>query len=145
MKYLLAIGLVLLIEAVGASAHLPAIVAPLQNQNAIPGASWSATAPSLGPGFVFLAEAGNSVNLMNIGGRDVHLLLKSSTGSLTKVGDVMRRTFVARGITVIATFKANWVCPKDDDSCEVTRFSATFDVTKGKRHQKVVGFGDVGS
>ena len=144
MKLSRAFGFILILSAANASAAQPALVAPLKDQNAIQGCAWSASAPSIGNGFVFLGEIDDSVNLMNIGGRDVKLSLRSSSGELSTIGDTMRRTFAAPGISVVATYRVNWTCPKDSDSCEVTRFKATFDVKVGKKHQRVVGEGDVG-
>ncbi len=144
MKLSQATCAVLLMLTVGANASQPKLVGPLQDQDAIQGCAWSASAPGLGEGFVFLGEIDDSVNLMNIGGKDVALSLKSSTGDLSKLGDTQKRTFTAPGISVVATFKVNWACPEDSESCEVTRFKAVFDVTAGKKYQRVVGTGDVG-
>lgn len=120
------------------------LVAPLKDQHAIDGCAWSASARTVGPGFVFLGEVDDSRSLMNIGGSDVELALASEHGTLEKVGDVMERTFKGHDVLVKAKYRVTWACPKDDDSCEVTRFTVSFDVSKGSKQQTVRAAGDVG-
>ena len=120
------------------------LVAQLKDQHAIDGCAWSASAPSVGPGFVFLGEADDSRSLMNIGGTDVDLILTSEHGVLKKAGDILDRTFKADGVLVSAKYRVTWTCPKDDDSCEVTKFTVVFKVSKGSKQETVRATGDVG-
>jgi hypothetical protein len=120
------------------------LVAPLKNQQTIDGCSWSASAATIGDGFVFLAEYDESRIVMNIGGSDVELRLAEARGQLTKVGDVSERKFVSGDVTVSARYKVTWVCPEDSDSCEVTKFDVTFLVKKGAQSETVDAAGSVG-
>ena len=120
------------------------LVVPLKDQHAIDGCAWSASAPTVGSGFVFLGEIDDSRSLMNIGGSDVDLALTSEHGTLKKVGDVLERTFKAQGVLVRAKYRVTWICPKGDDSCEVTRFNVSFNVSKGSKQQTVRATGEVG-
>ena len=126
------------------SATLDHLVGPLKDQHAIDGCAWSASAPTVGPGLVFLGESDDSLSLMNIGGSDVALALASEHGTLKNVGDVLERTFNAHGVWVKAKYRVTWTCPKGDDSCEVTRFTVSFNVSKGSKQQTVRATGDVG-
>lgn len=121
------------------------LVAPLQNQSAIRGCSWTASAPVLGEGFVFLAEYDDSEILMNIDGSDVALELIDETGSL-KLGEVLHRNYRGPGIAVSASYTSTWNCSMvpESESCEVTKFSATFEVKKNERTQIVQATGEVG-
>ncbi|MBO9717592.1 MAG: hypothetical protein J7507_12475 [Pseudoxanthomonas sp.] len=120
------------------------LLAPLKDQDAIYGCSWSASSPEIGPGVVLLAEADDSRTLMNIGGSDVELALVDEQGSLARAGDILERTFKAEGIVVKARYRVTWTCPEDDESCEVTRFDVSFDVTSGGRRQTAKATGDFG-
>ena len=120
------------------------LVAPLKDQHAIDGCAWSASARTVGPGLVFLGEIDDSRSLMNIGGSDVDLTLASEHGTLKRVGDVLERTFKAHGVLVKAKYRVTWTCPKADDSCEVTRFTVSFNASKGSKQQTVRATGDVG-
>ena len=122
------------------------LVAPLNDQSAIDGCSWSASSERMGKSYIFLAEYDLSRILMNIDGIDVDLELSSRSGSIHQLGSVSRMVYQAKGIIVRSTYKTTWVCPKDDssESCEVTRFNATYEVSKGARHQVVYASGDVG-
>lgn len=96
---------------------------------------------------MFLAEYDQSKAIMNIGGSDTELRLVSTTGHLRKLGSVATATFrSSNGAVVYATYRTTWLCPKDDtsESCEVTRFNATYEVTTDKRRQTVNAIGDVG-
>ena len=122
------------------------LVAPIADQTAIDGCSWSASSVRAGKGFIFLAEYDLSRILMNIDGVDVELKLGSRKGHLKKLGSVANMTYRAKGIAVDATYRTTWLCPEDDtsESCEVTRFKATYEVFNGSRHQVVHATGDVG-
>jgi hypothetical protein len=125
-------------------AEVAPLVAPLKNQDAIDGCSWSASSDSLGKGYIFLSEFDDSKTLMNIAGSDIELKLVRENGQLKKLGDVLDRTFQAGDVTVKAHYVVTWACPKGDESCEVTRFSITFEVSKGGKTQTVKATGDVG-
>src|SRR4051812_29960875 len=77
------------------AAEAPRLIAPLKNQQAIDGCSWSAFAPTIGHGFIFLAEYDESRIVMYIGGSDVELKAVEGRGELKKVGDELFRTFQA--------------------------------------------------
>ncbi len=81
---------------------------------------------------------------MNIDGSDVELALASEHGTLKNVGDVLERTFKAHGVLVKAKYRVIWTCPKGDDSCEVTRFTVLFNVSKGSKKQTLRATGDFG-
>ena len=76
------------------------LIAPLKDQGAIDGCSWSASAKELGSGFIFLSEYDDSRSLMNIDGSDIELTLVSGRGQLIVVGDVLERTYQASGVLV---------------------------------------------
>lgn len=120
------------------------LVTPLSDQNAVDGCSWSASSPSLGAGYIYLAEIGDEQTLMRIDGSDLQLHLVSESGKLKTVGDALERTYRSGDVEVTARFKAIWVCPENDESCEVTKYRVTFHVTKGARSQTVDATGDVG-
>lgn len=119
-------------------------MAPLKDQHAIDGCSWSASAPALGNGLVFLAEYDESRVLMNIDGSDMELTLVEAQGELRDVGDVAERTFTSGEVTVRARYTVTWTCPQEDESCEVTRYSAEFTVDKDGRSETLSATGDVG-
>jgi hypothetical protein len=138
------VALVALATAHAASFADDRLVAPLSDQNAIDGCSWSASAPSTGDGYVFLAEIGDEPTLMHIDGHDLRLELVNQSGRLKKVGDALERTYRSGDVQVRARFKATWVCPVGDESCEVTKYLVTFQVSKGARSQTIEATGDVG-
>ena len=121
------------------------LLAPLQDQTIIDGCSWSASSSRIGDGYIFLAEYDQSRVLMNIDGTDTELRLVSSRGDLSKVGGIATDTYRSQqGVVVYATYRATWTCPADNDSCEVTRYDATFEVTTRTRRQVVHATGAVG-
>ena len=123
------------------STHL---VAPLENQGAIDGCSWSASSKALGRGDIFISEYDDSRSLMNIDGSDVELVMATSHGDLEQVGDILERTYRAEGVLVRARYRATSVCADDDEHCEITEYEAIFDVSKGSKRQVVQATGDVG-
>ena len=137
----------LLFSAVSSSRELRSarILSTLDNQSAIDGCSWSASSRSVGKGYVFLAEYDQSKILMNIDGADTDLRLVSSRGTLEKVGSVATDIYRSQAGTVVyATYRTTWICPAGNDSCEVTRFDATYEVTTGNLRQTIHGAGAVG-
>lgn len=146
MKSLL---LVLLFVWQGMNACLAAernIVAPLADSSAIGGCSWIAHSAALGKGYVFLAKYDLSRILMNIDGADIKLELVSTEGRLDTLGSVLNMVYRTEGVVVRASYTATWVCPETNqsESCEVTRFDATYEVSKGSRRQLVHAIGEVG-
>lgn len=126
------------------AAEQPPLLAPLVNQDRVPGCAWLASAPSLGEGYMFMAEYDDSAAWMNIEGDDIVLELGEERGVLKSVGDVMERTYRAPGVDVHARYEVTWVCPADTESCEVTRFGATFEVSTGDHIQIVAASGAMG-
>ena len=120
------------------------LVSPLKNQSAIEGCAWSASAPALGDGFIYLEDLADPLILMNIDGVDTEFALVRQQGLLASVGDIMIRSFRAANVTVEAQYKVTWVCPPESESCEVTKYSVTFTVTRGTRTQVVEAAGYVG-
>jgi hypothetical protein len=128
------------------AAQRNSLVGVLKAQNGIDGCSWSASSRAVGKGFVFLAEFDESVVIMNIRGNDVRLRLDASlsNGDLNRVGHRMSRRFVSDSLRVDASYLATWVCPKDSESCEVTKFNVTFVVHDRGETQTLRASGDVG-
>lgn len=126
------------------SAESTHLVAPLKNQGAIDGCSWSASSLSLGSGDIFISEYDDSRSLMNIDGSDVELVMATSQGKLEEIGDILERTYRAEGVSVKARYRATSVCADDDEHCEITEYNAIFDVSKGSKRQVVQATGDVG-
>ena len=123
------------------------LLAPLHDQSAIDGCSWSASSTRVGDGFIFLGEHDQSRVLMNIGGTDTELRLISTRGHLKNLSSVATSVYRSKnGAVVYATYRTTWLCPKDhtSESCEVTRFNATYEVSTGTRRQTVNATGDVG-
>ncbi|MCD9030110.1 hypothetical protein LDO26_18150 [Luteimonas sp. BDR2-5] len=120
------------------------LIAPLHDQSAINGFSWRASSTHAGEGFIFLAEYDQSRVLMNIGGTDTELTPISTRGHLKGLGSVETSMYRSKnGAVVYATYLASWLCPKGSDSCEVTKFNATYEVSTGTRHQIINATGDV--
>lgn len=143
-KILLLVALAVSSFALASAAGAAHLVAPLEDQQTIDGCSWSASAATIESGFIFLAEYDESRIVMNIGGSDIELKLAEAQGQLNKVGDVLERMFTADDVTVRARYTVTWVCPEDSESCEVTKFAATFMVTKGSQSETVNATGHVG-
>ena len=139
-----AIVLAVLAVAPVASVADDSLIGPLTDQNAVDGCSWSASSPSVGNGYIFLAEFNDEPTLMHIDGKDRALDIVRQSGTLTEVGDTLERAYQSADVRVSARFTVTWVCPKDDESCEVTRYRATFEVSKSERSQTVEATGDVG-
>ena len=123
------------------------LVSPLRDQSAIDGCSWSASSSRIGKGYIFLAEYDQSRLLMNIDGVDTELRRISTLGDLKRIGSVMTDVYRSKkGAVVYSTYRTTWLCPVDgtEESCEVTRFDVTFEITTGTRRQVVHTKGDVG-
>jgi hypothetical protein len=122
------------------------LLGTLKSQDAIDGCSWSASAPSIGEGFIFLAEYDQSQVLMSIAGSDVTLKRDPALarGKLAKVGSQLSEVYISPGIRVEALFEVTSACRASDAECEDTRFRVTFKVRRGADSQTVRGTGDVG-
>ncbi len=96
--------------------------------------------------FSSIAEDAEKTAWMNIEGRDVKLRLarKRDPKERERVGSRLTRRYVADDISVEATYIATRVCKRDDESCEVTDYSATLVVRKGARSQVVKALGGCG-
>lgn len=143
----LAIAVLPATPCLGGESRPGELLAPLHHQSAIDGCAWSASSTRLGKGFIFLAEHDQSRVLMNIGGTDTELRLVSTQGHLKELGSVATAMYRSKkGAVVYATYRTTWLCPEDDtsESCEVTRFNATYEVSTGTRRQTVHATGDVG-
>jgi len=123
----------------------PELVAEVRDQHIIRGCSWSASAPSLGRGLIFLAERDESKIIMNIDGTDVQLTVLKKSGKLQAIGDVVERTYGAPGIEVKARYKVTSDCSgSSSEACEVTGFKATFKVSKNGQTQTIQASGESG-
>jgi hypothetical protein len=122
------------------------LIAPLDNQRAIRGCSWNAVAPSIGPGYIFLAEWDESKVLMNIGGSDVELTITGDADKRpSRASPTVKVYRGASGIEVRATYTVTWDCSQsDNESCEVTKYDVKFEVTKGDEAELVQATGEVG-
>ena len=98
----------------------------------------------MGEGFIYLAELDDSRSMMRIDGTNVELRLVEKKGTLDKVGGVLEKTYRSGSIQVKARYVATRVCPENDAGCEVTKYSVSFEVSKGARTQVVKATGDVG-
>jgi hypothetical protein len=122
------------------------LVGKLNDPNAIEGCGWDATSNSLGNAVIFLAEYDESVIIMNINRKDVHLKLdpRQTTGNINKVGDRLTSVYTAPGIIVKAVYTVTSTCPENDDSCEVTEFDVVYTARAGNVSEVVKGHGEVG-
>ena len=138
---------VALVVTTGAGVHSQQrLVGTLQNQRVIQGCSWSASSPDVGPGFILRAEHDESIIFMNIDGTDVRLDLDPSSGAgfPARIGERVTKVYTADSIRVEAVYTTTWVCPPNQEGCEVTRFDVTFVVQRGNQTETVKGAGDVG-
>ena len=145
--YLVLIGMLIPTICHGGELRPAKLIAPLNDQSAIDGCSWSASSHRTGKGFIFLAEYDESRVLMNIAGTDTELQRISTRGHLKKLGSVATSIYRSKSGTIVyATYQTTWLCPKDDasESCEVTKFNATYEVSTGTRHQVINATGSVG-
>jgi len=102
-------------------------------------------APSIGGGYIFLAEWDESKILMNIDGQDVSLQVIGDADKRPSRSSSMIKTYRAPGIDVRATYTVTWDCSQSDsESCEVTKFNATYEVRKDDRSQTIQATGTVG-
>ncbi len=73
---------------------------------------------------VFLSDFDGHAR-MNIGGRDIALILKKSSElKELKVGDRETHRYVGNGVEVVVDYVVTHVCAPDDESCEVWSINA---------------------
>jgi hypothetical protein len=136
--------MVVAVPALALGAEAGGLVTPIPKPYAIEGCAWSASSQSLGSGFIYLAELDDSVAIMRIDGVDVELQLVEAHGRLDKVSDVLEKKYRSGSHQVKARYVATWVCPENNESCEVTKYTVRFEVSKGQRTQVIEATGDVG-
>jgi hypothetical protein len=136
-----------LVMTTGVAAHSQQrLVRPLQDQSVVLGCAWSASSEDIGPGLILVAEYDESLIVMNIDGTDVRLDLDPSSGAgfPSRIGDRVTKVYTADSLRVEAVYTTTWVCPPNQESCEVTRFDVTFVVKQGNQTETVKATGDVG-
>jgi hypothetical protein len=120
------------------------LVGELPPADIVDGCGWNASAD--GKAF-FSAALDQSAVRMRIGGKTVNLQPDDSVeaeGSLDAVGNQWRQVFRQGDMEVHAEFTVTWVCPPNDESCEVTRYNVRFTVTDGSWTEVIDATGDVG-
>jgi hypothetical protein len=124
----------------------PRLVGTLHDPGVVRGCSWTATSADIGSGLIFLAEYDESLIVMNIDGRDIHLSRDPSSGAgrPSRIGDRVVKLYTAESVRVETTYTTTWVCPPDTEGCEVTRFDVTFVVKRGDQIETVKAVGGVG-
>ncbi len=96
--------------------------------------------------FLFLSDFGNDA-WMNINGKDTKLTRVKSTENDDddyKVGRRYYEEYSAKGLTVRVEYLTTWVCPPDDEACEVAKYDITITVTKGEESKIVKATGVCG-
>jgi len=85
---------------------------------------------------------------MNVGGRDVKLMLEKETGLKGKeeerVGSRSRALYALGNISVSGTYVVTRVCDPNDESCESTQYDVSLVVKKGSKSQVVKAVGGCG-
>jgi hypothetical protein len=120
-------------------------IAPLEDQDAIRGCAWYSTAPSIGEGYIFLAEWDEPEALMNIDGVDVSLQVIGDVATRPTRSGSLVKNYRAPGIDVQGTYTVTWDCSQSDsESCEVTKYRATYEVSKNGLSQTLQATGEVG-
>ncbi len=141
----LRLPLIFLFVSAGVLAGQAALVGQIKQQNVIRGCALTASSTVVGGGLILLAERDESQVIMNIDGVDVQLKVVGKSGKLQVVGDVLERIYRAPGIEVKARYKVTADCSAStSESCEVTGFTVTFDVSKDGRMQAIQAVGESG-
>jgi hypothetical protein len=94
--------------------------------------------------FLFLSELGTDDAWMNINGKDVKLTRVKSTENEDdeyKIGRRYYEEYSAKGIKVRIDYLTTWICPPEDEGCEVTKFDITITVTKGEASKALKAMG----
>jgi len=97
--------------------------------------------------FIFLSDYDDNA-VVNVDGKDVNLKLKvrkEPKGEDLKVGQKSEEDYTGTGVKVHVDYVTTWVCPPDDESCEVTSFNAIVIVTRGNSRKAVRVKGVCGS
>jgi len=94
---------------------------------------------------VFLSDFGDMIQ-MNIDGKDVRLKLisESPPSSKEKVGSHRKEIYRVGKDKVEIDYVVTKVCPPRDEGCEVTWYSATITVIRGRQSQQVKALGICG-
>ncbi len=94
---------------------------------------------------VFLHDFSDIIQ-MNIDGKDVRLKLVSESPQpkKEKVGNRRKEVYSAGKDRVEIEYVTTKVCPPKDESCEVTWYSATITVIRGKESQQIKALGTCG-
>lgn len=95
--------------------------------------------------FLFLSDSGDIVQ-MNIDGEDIRLkLVKGMKGKgKPRVGNHHSETYIAGQTTVTIDWTVSEVCDPQDESCEVTFYTAVITVNRGGQIEKVKARGMCG-
>lgn len=95
--------------------------------------------------FIFVCDIDNN-GIMNIEGQDVKLKLTSGKNNETdvKVGQKRSEDYSGEGFTVHIDYTVTRVCPKNDEDCEATDYSAVITVTKGTKKEQIKVLGSCG-
>jgi hypothetical protein len=145
-------NVLLLVLTAAAAAEPNTLVGYLKDPLAIRGCAWSAWIPSrspssagVGEGLIFLADRDDSRAVMNIGGKDVTLAVEGAFSRLPVRGELLRRTYRAPGIEVLAEYTTTDDCSKsNNEACELSTYSVRFEVQQGGQTQVVSAMGTVG-
>lgn len=87
-----------------------------------------------GKGVVFFSELDSDAATMKLDGKIVKLKRTAHVDKdpFHKMGSVIDSSYEGGDYKVELHKVVSFVCPKDDDACEVTRYDATMSVHKGK-------------
>jgi hypothetical protein len=136
---------------VAASAQQKSLVGNIKNSSSVDGCGCYSSftkADSNASRHIFFAsgEGNGEEALMNINGRDVKLPLVSETNPKGKVklGSRYTSRYQSGDTTVDVVKIVTWLCPPNDESCEVARFRVTLTIKKGNRSQVVQAVGECG-
>lgn len=97
------------------------------------------------PQIMFFESMGDENDTwMRIDGKDTQLKFVSRSEPTkvgahgeVRIGSRETEKYVAENISVEIIFTVTWVCPKSNESCESTGYSAIFKVRKGSRREIV--------
>lgn len=144
MKFTLSILLLASVATVGARHR----IYPLANQNQLDGSGcsfWLATGNWRESYFQWDFA---STGWINLGGSDTKLILTRQSASHPddqSLGKIQEFEFVGPGVSVVLRTKVTWVCPKNEDYCEVWHEAGGIWVTKGTQVFSARVSGECGS
>jgi hypothetical protein len=95
---------------------------------------------------IFSRDLDEEGAMIGVNGRAIRLT-RSSFEESRKVpgrislGDMITEKLKGDGVSVALEYETTFVCPEDDEGCEVTEYCGTLEVSAGKNHRtfKVVG------